>query len=82
MVSIFKTKILIYQSKANLDVNVSYLSSYRPRNFENAGMGFVSEPRFHIPFFSMILFAIEITFISETDYVIELEFQRRTNHGY
>ena len=62
---------------------VGFLIEYRkrPRNWENAEKGFVWEPRFHIPFWSMIYVLLKLKFKSKIDNVIEFELQCQINHG-
>ena len=51
------------------------------QKFGNAGKGFVWEPRFHIPFWSMIYLLFKLKFFSETENSIEFESQYQINHG-
>ena len=59
---IFKTKMLIYQSKASLDENIFFSnhSSFRTRNLENAGKIDAWEQGFHIPFLSIIYLLLKL----------------------
>ena len=55
---IFRTELLIYYSKVNLDEKRLFgdFTYQRPRNYKDAGKELVSERGFHVPFWSVIYF--------------------------
>ena len=76
--AIFKTKNLIYQSKANLDENFFFKHLYDPTIRKMHVKGFHENREFHAPFWSMIYVALKFTLpVCDT----ESEFQYKVNHG-
>ena len=61
---IFKTEMLIYQSKAILDKKFCSVNppSFRPRNSESAGKGYVWEKGIHFPFCSIVYLLLKLKF--------------------
>ena len=61
---IFKTEMLIYQSKANLDEKILFGKSLilkTPKISKMSVAGFYGNPKLHVPFWSMIYDAMKFT---------------------
>ena len=61
---IFKTKMLIYQSKANLDEKILFVNTthfWDPTIRKMPARGLYGNQKFHVPFWSIIYEALKFT---------------------
>ena len=92
MLPIFETKMLIYRSKTNLHEKILFGTNTRlkhsqmicliePEIRESSRIRLVWEPRFHIPFWSMIFLLSNLKFTYEGDNGTESESYCQINRG-
>ena len=81
---IFRTKLLIFQSKINSDENIFVLVKsqiFKTQNQKNTCKGFYGNQEFHVPFWAMIYSAFKLRFNAIVSFRYRISIARKSWRG-